>query len=129
MKKYIAVIMVTVIMMVLAGCGGSKGNGDAPVVGDWKLSSVEAMGVTMTAEQFTEAAGGDVKMSIKGDGTFTMDLGSLYGDASGEGKWEYTEPTLSLTVDGESITGEYADSKLTLTLEQGGQTVSMTFEK
>lgn len=128
MKKHIAVIMLTVIMMVLAGCGG-KGNSDAPVVGDWKLSSVEAMGVTMSAEEFSEAAGGDVKMSIKADGTFSMDLGSLYGDQSGEGKWEYKEPTLTLTADGESITGEYADNKLTLTLEQSGQTVSMTFEK
>lgn len=129
MRKHIAMIMLAVMMMVLAGCGGKGGNSDAPVVGDWKLSSVEAMGVTMDAEQFAQTAGGDIKMTINADGTFSMDLGSLYGDQSGEGKWEYKEPTLTLTVDGESITGDYADNKLTLNLEQGGQSVSMTFEK
>lgn len=125
MKKHIAVLMLTVIMMVLAGCGGKKI--DAPVVGDWKLASVEVMGVSMTVDEFAETTGSDVDMgiSIKDNGTFTA---NLEGE-SGTGKWTYEEPTITLSDDSETLTGEYKDGKLTLTVEQSGQSVSMVFEK
>jgi hypothetical protein len=124
MKKRAAVLMLAVVMTVLAlaGCGGKKSSD--PVVGDWKMTKVEAMGVSMGVDEYLEMAGmGDMKMemSIKDNGKFSMDL---VGE-SGDGTWEYKEPTLTLTSDGESVTAEYKDE--TITLEMSG--VSMIFEK
>ncbi len=128
MKKLLSVLMLAVMMMAFVGCGGSKGDSDAPVVGDWKLATVEAMGVSMTVDEFAALSGSDdvkMEMSIKADGKFSASL----GDISGEGTWEYTEPTLTLSSDGESMTGEYKDGKLTLQMEEAGESYSMTFEK
>lgn len=125
MKKYVSILMLAVVMMVFAGCGGTKS--DAPVVGDWKLTSVEAAGVTMSADEFAQAAGTDVDMTlnIKDNGKFTAN----FQGESGDGKWTYEEPTLTLSSGDDTMTGNYADGKITLTVEQGGQSVSMTFEK
>lgn len=126
MKKYVSILMLAVIMMVFAGCGGGT-KSDAPVVGDWKLASVEAAGVSMTADEFAQATGSDVDMTlvIKDNGVFTAN----FQGESGDGKWTYEEPKLTLSSDGESMTGEYTDGKITLTVEQDGQSVTMTFEK
>ena len=125
MKKHLAVIMLAVFMMVLAGCGGKKI--DAPVVGDWKLSTVEAMGQTMTVEDFAALTGSDVEMKIyiKDNGTFSAN----FEGESGEGKWEYEEPTITLKDDTDTLTGEYKDGKITLSIDEGGESYSMTFEK
>lgn len=133
MKKHISILMLAVMMvMVLAGCGGAS-KSDAPVVGDWKLTTVEAMGQTANVEEYATLTGmsaDDVKMelSIKDDGTFTIEAGSVFGGESGEGKWDYKEPTLTLDYEGKT-TCEYKDGKLVMSLEEGGQSVSVTFEK
>lgn len=133
MKKHISILMLAVMMvMVLAGCGGAS-KSDAPVVGEWKITTVEAMGQTANIEEYATTLGmsaEDVKMnlSIKEDGTFTIEAGSIFGNESGEGKWSYKEPTLTLDYEGKT-TCEYKDGKLVMSLEEGGQSVSVTFEK
>ena len=77
MKKRVAVLMLAVVMTVLAlaGCGGGKDS--SPVVGTWKATEVEAMGVNVKVSEYLEQMGmGDVKMelSVKDDGKFSMDL-------------------------------------------------------
>lgn len=124
MKKRVAVFMLAVVMTVLAltGCGGKKSS--APVVGDWKITKIEAMGVSMGVDEYLSAAGmGDVKMemSIKDNGKFSMDI---VGE-SGTGTWKYEEPTLTLDDGSDTVTAEYKDS--TIVLEMSG--VSMIFEK
>ncbi len=124
MKKRVAVFMLAVVMTVLAlaGCGGKKSS--APVVGDWKITKIEAMGVRMVVDEYLSAAGmGDVKMemSIKDNGKFSMDI---VGE-SGTGTWKYEEPTLTLDDGSDTVTAEYKDS--TIVLEMSG--VSMIFEK
>ena len=124
MKKRVAVLMLAVVMTVLAlaGCGGKQSS--APVVGDWKITKIEAMGVSMGVDEYLSAAGmGDVKMemSIKDNGKFSMDM---VGE-SGTGTWKYEEPTLTLDDGSDTVTAEYKDS--TIVLEMSG--VSMIFEK
>lgn len=124
MKKRVAVLMLAVVMTVLAlaGCGGKKSS--APVVGDWKMTKVEAMGVSMSVDEYLEAAGmGDMKMemSIKDNGKFSMDV---VGE-SGTGTWKYEEPTLTLDDGTDSVTAEYKDGVITLSMSG----VDMIFEK
>ncbi|MCI8464918.1 MAG: lipocalin family protein [Lachnospiraceae bacterium] len=124
MKKRVAVLMLAALMTVLAlaGCGGKKSSD--PVVGEWKMTKVEAMGVSMSVEEYLQAAGmGDMKMemSIKDNGKFSMDV---VGE-SGDGTWKYKDPVLTLTADGESVEAEYKDG--TITMEMSG--VAMIFEK
>ena len=113
MKKRVAVFMLAVVMTVLAlaGCGGKKSS--APVVGDWKITKIEAMGVSMGVDEYLSAAGmGDVKMemSIKDNGKFSMDI---VGE-SGTGTWKYEEPTLTLDDGSDTVTAEYKDSTIVL---------------
>lgn len=112
MRKRFAVLMLAVMMMVLAGCGGS---GDSPVVGEWKLDTAKVMGVTMDVEEYAELIGEnmDFNISIKDDGTFSMELA---GDTA-DGTWEYKEPTVTFNSD-ETITAEYKDEKLTMELAE-----------
>lgn len=126
MRKRFAVLMLAVMMMVLAGCGGK---GDSPVVGDWKLDTAKVMGVTMDVEEYADLIGEDMdfSISIKDDGTFSMEL---TGDTA-DGTWEYKEPTVTFTSD-ETITAEYKDEKLTMELAEeivdveGGMTLVFT---
>lgn len=127
MKKCVTALLLTAVMMVFSACGG---NSKAPVIGDWKMTQIEAIGVTVSVEEYMEAMGGDsedldLKMTIKEDGTFT---GKTSEEAS-EGTWEYKEPTLTLTADGETMECEYKDGKLTMTIEEDGQSFSAVFEK
>ena len=124
MKKRVAVLMLAVVMTVraLAGCGGGKDS--SPVVGTWKATEVEAMGVNVKVSEYLEQMGmGDVKMelSVKDDGKFSMDL---MGQQA-EGTWKYSGSTLTMTVDGSDAKAEYKDGKLTM--EESG--AKIIFEK
>ena len=122
MKKRVAILMLAVVMTVLAlaGCGKKE---SSPVVGEWKATKMESMGMSVDLKELKEAGIDDVsiEMSIKDDGTFSMDaLGE-----SGDGTWKYSGSTLTLTVDGEDQKAEYKDGTIILDIE--GSTV--VFEK
>ena len=124
MKKRVAVLMLAVVMTVLAlaGCGGGKDS--SPVVGTWKATEVEAMGVNVKVDEYLKQMGMDdmkMDMDIKSDGKFSMDL---MGQQA-EGTWKYSGSTLTLTVDGEDAKAEYKDGKITM--EESG--VKIIFEE
>ncbi len=124
MKKRVAVLVLAVVMTVLAlaGCGGKKG--DSPVVGTWKATAVEAMGVNVKVDEYLSQMGmSDMKMEmdIKSDGKFSMDLMGQQAD----GTWKYSGSTLTLTVDGSDAKAEYKDGKITM--EESG--AKIIFEK
>lgn len=127
MKKFVTALMLTVILAVLAGCGGGK---EEPVVGKWKMTEIETMGVKVSLEEFMESMGAEaesvkMELDIKEDGTFS---GEVAGE-KGDGTWKYKDPTLTLTVDGEDMECEYKDGKLVLNVEEGGQSFTAVLEK
>ena len=114
MKKKMAILLLGIIaaVAVLAGCGGKKEAG-SPVVGDYKLASVESGGMTVDVDEYKEMMGDDsldMSISIKSDGTFSIDAAGQ----SGEGTWEYKEPVCTLTIDGEPQECQYEDGVLTM---------------
>ena len=114
MRKFVTALMLTVAMMVLAGCGG--GGSKDPVVGNWKMTEIETMGVKVSLEEY---------MQSKEDGTFS----GKFASEEGSGTWKYSAPTLTLTADGEDMKCEYKDGKLVMNVEEGGQSFSAVFEK
>ena len=60
MKKKMAILLLGIIVAVavLAGCGGKKEAG-SPVVGDYKLASVESGGMTVDVDEYKEMMGDD----------------------------------------------------------------------
>ncbi|MCI9530492.1 MAG: lipocalin family protein [Lachnospiraceae bacterium] len=128
MRKFVTALMLTVAMMVLAGCGG--GGSKDPVVGNWKMTEIETMGVKVSLEEYMQSMGGDaedmsMEMDIKEDGTFS----GKFASEEGSGTWKYSAPTLTLTADGEDMKCEYKDGKLVMNVEEGGQSFSAVFEK
>ncbi|MCI8549337.1 MAG: hypothetical protein HFI68_01880 [Lachnospiraceae bacterium] len=125
MKKRIAafVLVMAMVVLALAGCGGKDSS--APVVGKWKLTSIEAAGMTMSVDEFLSMSGmSDTtnEMEIKSNGKFSMEM---VGE-KGTGKWEWKEPICTLTDEaGDSVEAEYKDGKLSMDLEG----VLMIFEK
>ncbi len=125
MKKRIACLLLGIVtaLVLLAGCGGGKG-GAAPVVGDYKLASVEVEGMSIDVDQYAEMSGQtdlEMSISIKDGGEFSMDVAGQQA----EGTWEYEEPVCTLTVDGDPMDCEYADGKLTMDFDG----MKMIFEK
>ncbi|QNM05788.1 lipocalin-like domain-containing protein [Qiania dongpingensis] len=122
MKKRIVMLMLVLAMtvMTLAGCGKKS----APVVGDWKMTTIEVSGMTLDVDQFLAMAGQDnvnMTLTISADGKFSMDVAG----EKAEGTWKYKDSVCTLTADGEDVDAEYKDGKLVMTMDEG----TMTFEK
>ena len=86
MKKKMAILLLGIIVAVavLAGCGGKKEAG-SPVVGDYKLASVESGGMTVDVDEYKEMMGDDsldMSLSIKSDGTFSIDAAGQSGEGT-----------------------------------------------
>ena len=116
MKKRIAMLMLAAMLVVLAlaGCGSKKEA--SPVVGDWKVTTIEMAGTTVSVDDYLAATGSDaIKMefSIKEDGKFSMDMAGQTAD----GTWKYKEPTLTLTVEGDPLDTEYKDGKIIMDMD------------
>ncbi|MCD2491081.1 lipocalin family protein [Lacrimispora sp. NSJ-141] len=123
MKKRIVILMLVLAMTVMAltGCGKKS---SAPVVGDWKMTTIEVSGMTLNVDQFLAMAGQDdvnMTLTISADGKFSMDVAG----EKAEGTWKYKDSICTLTADGEDVDAEYKDGKLVMSMDEG----TMTFEK
>jgi hypothetical protein len=95
----------------VVGCSG--GDASKAYVGDWKLVEMQSGGETMGAEDLAamEALGLSVKMTVKEDKTFSIDL---FGEQQ-SGTWEAKSASdANFTIDGSTVKATLKDGKLTL---------------
>jgi len=123
MKKVLALVLVVVMVMSLAGCGGNL-----PAEGTYEVISMKTDGVEGLTEEYKKIISA---MGVDNFGTLTI---------KGDGKAEmtiYGEKTESLTYDEKSFTGSdgvacsytYSGNTITLNIPSEGHTVEMSFKK
>lgn len=115
-------LMLLLACMGIAGCSG--GDATKEYVGDWKLVEMQSGGETMSADDLAamEALGLSVKMNVKEDKTFTIDL---FGEQE-SGTWEAKSATeASFTIEGSVVKATLKDGKLTLADSEN----TLVFEK
>ena len=123
-KLLLLLIMVSLMILPLAACGGSSGGGGEaaepdPLLGVYNSVAGEMMGVTLTGDDISGFAvelkeGGKAELSVEGTtakGTYTMD---------GE--------TITLSVEGEELTGTLANDVMTFE-DFMGMGLKLTFAK
>ncbi|MCR5134732.1 MAG: hypothetical protein K6B12_03765 [Clostridiales bacterium] len=107
MKKTVSKILVVLLLMTavlgLVACGGSE----SQFVGTWNATEIEAYGVTMAPED----AGLTFSITFEKDGKVTA---LTNGEADGEGTWEEDGDTVTITSNGETMSGTLEDGVLTL---------------
>ena len=92
--KVATFMMVLVLALSFAGCGGGK----SKAIGSYKLETIEAEGMTINMEDLLSlAAGAGVEgvdedtaltLEIKEDGKFVLDMTAFDESMSEEGTWE-----------------------------------------
>lgn len=124
MKKTVTVLLATLLVFVLAACGGSK---DTAAAGTYKIKSMVMGGQTFTADEL--AANGvdmsDFSMELKDSGEFTMRVIAGEESETVNGTWKADGSKISLTAEGQTMEAEL-DGK-TLTVSQDG--MELVFEK
>lgn len=121
MKKRVLTLFLALAMVVsLAACGG----GDSGPAGTYKLTQMNAGGISMDLEELASSAGTDMSilMELKTDGTFSLDMSNLDLGLSLVGSWKASGSDLLFTLDGEDLTVPF-DGK-TLVMEQDGTTLT-----
>lgn len=116
-SKLLVVLMVLSLAIGLVACGG--GNADSQYVGEWKVTSASASGVTIDMATI----GLEMSMTINGNGTVSV---TASGE-SGSGTWEETDTGIKISSDGESLEAKMVDGKLEMYEPSSG--VTMYFEK
>lgn len=128
MKKVLVSVVAIVMVFSLVACGG----GSASLAGTYKMTSIEAAGVSMDVAQFAEATGVEadlLNLVLNEDGSFEMSAFAEAGAENVSGTWKASGNTVTLTVDGEDMTATVDGNKLTMEETQDGQTMKIVFEK
>ena len=129
--KVATFMMVLVLALSFAGCGGGK----SKAIGSYKLETIEAEGMTINMEDLLSlAAGAGVEgvdedtaltLEIKEDGKFVLDMTAFDESMSEEGTWEEKDGKLTLTAD--EVPVEASLDGDTITIEEYGS--KMVFKK
>ena len=131
MKKVLVSVVAIVMVFSLVACGGGSGS-SASLAGTYKMTSIEAAGVSMDVAQFAEATGVEadlLNLVLNEDGSFEMSAFAEAGAENVSGTWKASGNTVTLTVDGEDMTATVDGNKLTIEETQDGQTMKIVFEK
>jgi hypothetical protein len=109
-KSLLLVALLTGGLTLLSGCGGSNGESDSPIVGQWKGNSVDAT------------------ITLNSEGEYLYETSSGHQIIS-KGSWSTSGDTLTLVANtGETSSMQYSVSgdTLTLTNSSGPQTFTRT---
>ena len=124
-KKLLSLLLVLICALSLAACGGKNS-----LAGTYTLQSLEMGGMSMDLEEMSDILGIDsddlnASLSLKEDGSFSLDMSALDDSMSVEGTWKSTSGGVDLTAEGDTITATVKGG--TITLEDSG--ISMVFKK
>lgn len=108
------VLMASLLLVSFAACGGGGEENEA-LLGEWKLQSISAMGMTFTAEEYEELTGEVMEL------TFTFQpKGKLSAVSFGEsfsGTYKVDGDQVQVTLDGDTETMVLNGEELLLELE------------
>ena len=115
-----ALALVIALSLAFTGCSGAQKDASANFQGSWKMTNIA--GATEDDIALMEAFGMSVVLDLNEDKTAVLDM---MGEEI-SGTWEAKSSTeLTLTIEGESVTGKLNDEKLTIAVD--GE--EMTFQK
>ena len=123
MKKTVTVLLATLLVFVLAACGGSKN----AAAGTYKLKSMTMWDQTFTVEELS-ADGydmSDFSLELKENGDFTMKVMAGEGSQTVDGTWKADGGTVSLTAEGTTMQAQLDGN--TMSVSQDGR--ELVFEK
>lgn len=98
-RKVIATLLMSLFLVVLAGCGGDQ-YADSEYVGEWEAVSAEMSGISITPEEM----GMEVYFEFDAGGTATITtVDEAEGEDSASDPWEPTEDGLKITSGDEEL--------------------------
>lgn len=113
-----ALLCALALLAVLSGCSSKN-----RAVGTYDLTTVLRDGVTLEVDQIPEENGSfSSTLTLKEDGTFSLELTALENSSSMTGVWEDQGGQILLTSGSNTLSAAWADG--VLTLEQDGQTLT-----
>lgn len=130
MKRFFSLSLATLALLFTVSCGGENGN-DEPDPETNPLNDTQWEATQTITYESIYTVEVTVELSFNSDDTFNMttemDFGILgdllgMGDLLGDyedvaGTWTYEEPTVYMTAEGETITGEVNGNTLTISSE------------
>lgn len=126
-KRFLVITLILALVFSMAACGSSGGSGAAKDqnAGTYVCTSVEMMGITMTAEEVFESEKVIITLEDGGKGSLEIN------DSKGNATWTLDGTAFTLTIDEDGQTAENIG-----TLENGvividllGTGCNCTFEK
>lgn len=122
-KRVLSLLSILIVLSFALVACGSKGTASKLDGTTWNLSGgkEEASGIEVTADQMAALGMEEFKFEFKKGGVATV----TFAGESADGKFTEKDNEVTITADGESITGTLEDNKLTIS--QDG--MALYFEK
>lgn len=112
MKKIISIVIITLLLINLSGCGdkGSKvelNNADDPIVGMWNAFLVTLPDDIIEINDMYQKG---ISLELKSNGNYTID----WDGAKSNGKWSYKDDVIVISRKDGDFTGSLIDGVITL---------------
>lgn len=126
-RQFLVLTLVLALVFSMAACGSGSGGGAAsdPNAGTYVCTSVEMMGITMTAAEVFESE--EVIITLEGGGKGSLEVNGSKGNAT----WtlDGTDFVLTIEEDGEKAENVGTLENGVITIDLLGTGCNCTFEK